>query len=84
MRELAARALVGYGPARYTCSRLVQLGALRPVAPGRPVVLELVGESSHVASHDALARAIETWATAQTDVPVPGRNRGQIHGPPGT
>lgn len=39
VRELAARACVGYGAARYTATRLVSRGALVPVAEGRPMVL---------------------------------------------
>lgn len=39
VRELAARACVGYGTARYTATRLVSRGALVPVAEGRPMVL---------------------------------------------
>lgn len=39
VRELAARAQVGYSAARYTASRLVSAGALRVVDEGRPVVL---------------------------------------------
>lgn len=37
--ELAARACVGYGAARYTASRLVSSGALVALSAGRPAVL---------------------------------------------
>lgn len=40
VRELAERAQVGYGVARYTASRLVDRGHLEVVASGRPAVLQ--------------------------------------------
>jgi len=39
--ELAERACVGYGAARYTASRLVSAGALAPMSDSRPMVLGL-------------------------------------------
>ena len=45
VRELAARACVGYGAARYTATRLVSRGALVPVAEGRPMVLAAAARS---------------------------------------
>lgn len=41
VRELAARAQVGYDAARYTASRLVRLGALEVAEEGRPAVLSV-------------------------------------------
>lgn len=40
--QLAERACVGYGAARYTASRLVSAGALVPLTAGRPAVLGAV------------------------------------------
>lgn len=39
VRELAARACVGYAAARYTATRMVSRGVLVPVTEGRPMVL---------------------------------------------
>ena len=41
--QLAERACVGYGAARYTASRLVSSGALSPLSPGRPAILAVAG-----------------------------------------
>ena len=41
VRDLAARAQVGYGAARYTASRMLARGELCLVAAGRPAVLAL-------------------------------------------
>lgn len=41
VRELAERALIGYGAAAYTASRLVDRGHLVVVEQGRPAVLGL-------------------------------------------
>ncbi len=41
VRDLAMRAQVGLGAAKYTASRLVSAGQLVEVEPGRPAVLGL-------------------------------------------
>ncbi len=52
VKDLAARAQVGFSVARYTASRLLAAGALVQVAPGRPRVLGVPPQGGSV--HDAL------------------------------
>jgi hypothetical protein len=52
VKDLAARAQVGFGVARYTASRLLAARALVVVAPGRPRVLGVPAPGSSV--HEAL------------------------------
>lgn len=55
VRELAARAQVGYGVARYTASRLVDGLQLTVLQPGRPAVLSLPLVEPAAAPHHATA-----------------------------
>lgn len=59
VRELAERACVGYGAARYTASRLVSRGDLVCVSTERPVLLGLEQWQP-----DGLSRALEALADA--------------------
>lgn len=60
--QLAERACVGYGAARYTASRLVSAGALAPRSAGRPVVLgaATVAAPGAGASAPAMHAALDT------------------------
>jgi hypothetical protein len=56
VRELAARAQVGFGVARYTATRLAHSGALAALNPGmRPAVLAVPDEPAQVAAASAPA-----------------------------
>lgn len=50
--QLAERACVGYGAARYTASRLVSAGALVPLSAGRPAVLGAAPTPTTMQQHE--------------------------------
>lgn len=72
VRELAARAQVGYGAARYTASRLVDGLQLTVLQPGRPAVLSLPLVEPEPAPHHAPAAP---WPLPASPWPATRRRR---------
>ncbi len=64
--QLAERACVGYGAARYTASRLVSAGALAPRSAGRPVVLGAACVAAAGAAADEAAGSSAVHAALDT------------------
>lgn len=62
VRELAARAQVGFGAAAYTCSRLQSAGQLVRVSDGRPARLVATAASTR-SSGPGWAQMLQRWSS---------------------